>query len=83
MMDLNLYIEEIDRGYHTFREVCSLADKWAIEKTLLEMYDNNTISENALNALIQLQLDCIKTGKRTFENVPIQLKDIVREKMDK
>lgn len=78
MMDLKDYIEEIDRGYHTFREVCSIPDKYAIEKILLEQYSAKIISENALSALIQFENDCIKTGLRTEDEIPEQLRSLIK-----
>jgi hypothetical protein len=73
-------IKAIRRGIYTFNELTSKDYRERAEKELLEDYRNNTITPQALKALVQFECDRIKIGEIEIEGTPEEIRDLVKEK---
>lgn len=73
---------EIRKGIHSFREVGNIKVKKEIANILVKEYENGTITDNALNSLIDYYIDQINIFKRiNIVDVPESIRNKVVEKL--
>ena len=74
-------LDEIKRGIYSFREIGNRNTKKEIAEILLKEYDDGTITDNALNSLINYYIDEIKIFKK-IDKIPENIKSLVINKLN-
>lgn len=75
-------IAEIRRGVYGLGIFIQKRLRDKAEAELLEDFKNNNITQDALDALVTYQVLQMEIGKRTIDDVPEELKELVLKKIE-
>lgn len=80
---LDRWIFDIRRGRYPMRALLDAEMRNTVEQQLLSEYDNGTLPDTGLDALIDYNRTLIAIGGRTIDNVPDSIRSIVEQANDR